>query len=411
MKVLIIGKVWPEPDSSAAGSRMMELIDAFQSQEWEVVFASAASDSEFAFDLNAIGVNKTSIKINNSSFDYFVSELDPNVVVFDRFMTEEQFGWRVAEQCPDALRILDNEDLHFLREARYQAWREGREFDNRDLFNDKAKREIASILRCDLSLIISEYEMELLENTFGVNNSLLHYIPFMLDQIEEKGVSNWRAYDKRNHFISIGNFLHEPNWNAVLYLKEEVWPLIRAELPEAELHIYGAYPSQKVEQLHNPKEGFLVKGRAENAKEVVSSARVLLAPLRFGAGLKGKLIEAMQCGTPSVTTGIGAEAMHGDLSWPGFVSNDPKEFADYAIELYTNEDLWKKKQNNGKDIVNHRFDKEGHVVKLIERIKALIENMQSHRQQNFIGSILQHHTVASTKFMGKWIEAKNRNTD
>ncbi|WP_421774809.1 glycosyltransferase [Gracilimonas sp.] len=411
LKVLIIGKVWPEPDSSAAGSRMMELIDVFQSQEWEVIFASAASNSEFAVDLNAIGVKKTAIKINSSSFDHFVSELNPGVVVFDRFMTEEQFGWRVAEQCPDALRFLDTEDLHFLREGRYQAWKEGRKFVTRDLFNDKAKREIASILRCDLSLIISEYEMDLLENTFGINNSLLLNLPFMLDKIEEKGVNNWRAYNKRSHFISIGNFLHEPNWNAVLYLKEEIWPLIRTELSEAELHIYGAYSSQKVEQLHNPDEGFLVKGRAENAKEVVSSARVLLAPLRFGAGLKGKLIEAMQCGTPSVTTGIGAEAMHGDLPLPGFVSDDPKEFADYAVEIYKNENLWKQKQKNGIDIINVRFDREEHSERLIQRIDELTENLQSHRQHNFMGSILQHHTVASTKFMSKWIEAKNRIAD
>lgn len=411
LKVLIIGKVWPEPVSSAAGSRMVELINVFQSQEWELVFASAASDSEYAIDLEAIGVTKTAIKINSSSFDHFVSDLNPDVVVFDRFMTEEQFGWRVAEQCPNALRVLDTEDLHFLREGRHQAWKEGRECVAQDLFNDKAKREIASILRCDLSLIISEYEMELLENTFGVNNSLTLYLPFMLHKIEAKEVNNWRTYDKRSHFISIGNFLHEPNWNAVLYLKEEIWPLIRVELPEAELHIYGAYSSQKVEQLHNPDEGFLVKGRAENAKEVLSSARVLLAPLRFGAGLKGKLIEAMECGTPSVTTRIGAEAMHGDLPWPGFVSDDSREFADHAVELYNNEDLWKKKQNNGVDIVNRRFDREGYAEKLIEKIKVLIENMQSHRQHNFMGSILQHHTVASTKFMSKWIEVKNRTAD
>ncbi len=411
LKVLIIGKVWPEPDSSAAGSRMLELIDVFQSGDWEVTFASAASDSEYAVDLNAVGVKKAAIKINSSSFDHFVSKLSPDAVVFDRFMTEEQFGWRVAETCPGALRILDTEDLHFLREGRYQAWKEGRECVTQDLFNDKAKREIASILRCDLSLIISEYEMALLENTFGVDKSLLLYLPFMLDKIGEKDVNNWRAYNNRSHFISIGNFLHEPNWNAVLYLKEEIWPLIRSQLPEAELHIYGAYSSQKVEQLHNPDQGFLVKGRAKNAKEVVSKARVLLAPLRFGAGLKGKLIEAMQCGTPSVTTTVGAEGMNGNLSWPGFISDNSQEFADRAIQLYKNEELWKKKQERGLEIINRRFDREGYSEKIKNRISTLIENIQSHRQQNFMGSILQHHTVASTKFMSKWIEAKNRIAD
>ena len=317
LKVLIIGKVWPEPASSAAGSRMIELIDFFQSEGYDITFAAAASNKEFSVELNELGIQSAQIKLNNSSFDHFVIELNPDIVLFDRFMTEEQFGWRVTECCPNALKILDTEDLHCLRLARQQAWKEGREFNQSDLFNDTAKREIASILRCDLSLIISEYEMKLLKEVFRIDERLLLHLPFMLDNINENTVRNWTPIDKRNHFISIGNFLHEPNWNAVLYLKEEIWPLIRKEIPEAELHIYGAYSSQKVEQLHNPKQGFLVKGRAEDAKEVVGNSRVLLAPLRFGSELKGKLIEAMQCGTPSVTTSIGAESMHGTTKWFG----------------------------------------------------------------------------------------------
>lgn len=390
---------------------MMELIGVFQSQDWKVTFGSAASDSQFAVDMNSYGVECAPVSINSSSFDHFAGEVNPDIVVFDRFMTEEQFGWRVAEQCPDALRVLDTEDLHFLREGRYQAWKKGKDFEASDLFNEKAKREIASILRCDLSLIISEFEMNLLEETFRIDKNLLLYLPFLLDQISEKDVTNWRSFDNRNHFISIGNFLHEPNWNAVLYLKEEIWPLIRAEIPKTELHIYGAYASQKVEYLHNQDEGFLVKGRAESAMDVVGRARVLLAPLRFGAGLKGKLVEAMQCGTPSVTTSIGAEGMNGKLPWPGFISDDPQEFADRAIQLYKNEELWKKKQEKGLEIIRSRFDKKTHSVRLIERIQEIYKSLESHRHQNFMGSILQHHTVASTKFMGKWIEAKNRITD
>lgn len=411
LNVLIIGKVWPEPSSSAAGSRMMELIEVMQNEGWEITFASAASESQFAVNLEHYGVKKVGIDLNSSSFDAFISKLTPDLVLFDRFMTEEQFGWRVAEQCPDALRILDTEDLHCLRSARHKAWKAGRKFQEADVFNDIAKREIASLLRCDLSLIISSVEMKLLKEVFKVDEALLLHLPFMLSKIEEEDINNWEPYDKRNHFISIGNFLHEPNWNAVLYLKEEIWPLIRAELPETELHIYGAYSSQKVEQLHNKPEGFLVKGRAEVAKEVVGSARVLLAPLRFGAGLKGKLIEAMQCGTPSVTTEIGAEAMHGDLPWPGAVENNPKKFAERAIELYRNEAKWKEAQKLGIPIINQLYGREELGEKLIQKIGQLRNNLKSHRQQNFMGEILQHHTMASTKYMSKWIEEKNRITD
>ena len=128
------------------------------------------------------------------------------------------------------------------------------------------------------------------------------------------------TFEERKDFIFVGNFLHEPNRDAVHYLKESVWPLIRAQLPDAGMCIYGAYPSQSVLQLHQPKERFFSLGRADDAQEVVAKARVMLAPLRFGAGMKGKLLEAMQCGTPSVTTAIGAESMYGDLPWNGFIT-------------------------------------------------------------------------------------------
>lgn len=408
-KVLIIGKVWPEPDSSAAGTRMMELIEFFKSYGANVTFATAAAESQYAVDLEAIGVGTAQIKLNHSSFDTFLSGLDPSLVLFDRFMTEEQFGWRVAEQCPSAIRILDTEDLHCLRSARQLAWKKGIEFKESDVLNDVAKREVASILRCDLSLIISSYEMYLLKEVFRVDESLLLHLPFMLNSIGKDDISNWLSYDNRKHFITIGNFLHEPNWNAVLYLKEEIWPLIQAKLPGTELHVYGAYASQKVEQLHNERQGFIVKGRAKNSMEVVGNARVLLAPIRFGAGLKGKLIEAMQCGTPSITTPIGAEAMSGDLPWPGEIEDDPKLFARAAIRAYEDPEYWEDLRHNGPEIINSVYSKEQLSIELKDRINHLMDNIQTHRQHNFIGTILHYHTLSSTRYMSKWIEAKNSN--
>jgi len=439
-KLLIIGTVFPEPNSSAAGGRMLQLIELFQQQDWEITFASAAAESEFAVNLSSIGVKQVSVKMNCSSFDEFVRELNPQLVLFDRFMTEEQFGWRVADNCPNALRILDTEDLHCLRHARHQALTENRAFVQSDLLNEHAKREIASVYRCDVSLIISEYEMDLLETVFKVDKALLHYLPFMLtspnpqppltppkgeDWCSDKtlartlnqsttnspslweGVRGW-AFEERQHFVTIGNFLHPPNWDAVQYLKSDIWPLIRKQLPQIEMHVYGAYTQDKHRQLHSEKEGFLMLGRAEDAMEVIGKAKVLLAPLRFGAGLKGKLVEAMQCGTPSVTTKIGAEAMHGNLPWSGEVADEPEAFAQAAIKLYTDKSAWETAQMNGVSIINEIYPKEKLGTEFIQRIAELQSNLEHHRQHNFIGSMLMHHTMRSTEFMSRWIEAKNK---
>ncbi|RYJ40389.1 Group 1 glycosyl transferase [Flavobacterium anhuiense] len=408
-KLLIIGFVWPEPKSSAAGGRMMQLISIFKENGFEITFASAAQDSDFMVDLSEFGVIKKNIELNSSSFDDFVAELNPDVVLFDRFMVEEQFGWRVVENCPNAIRILDTEDLHCLRTARQKAFKENRIFELEDLLSEEvAKREIASILRCDLSLIISEFEMNILKEVFKINEDLLFYLPFLVDEMKEEDLLKLPSFENRNDFIFIGNFLHEPNWNTVQYLKEAIWPSIKKDFPEAVLKVYGAYPSQKVLQLHQPKNGFYIMGRAEDAREIVKNARVVLAPIRFGAGLKGKLLEAMQCGTPSGTTSVGSEAMHDGLPWNGFVEDDAVEFAKKAIALYQNENLWKQSQKNGIEIINKCYQKSNYSNELISLVNSLLIDSKSHRLHNFMGNLLQHHAFKSTMYMSKWIEAKNK---
>ena len=409
--VLILGSVWPEPQSSAAGSRMMQLISLFQSDGWHITFGSPASQGAFSADLKQMGVDTVQTEMNHSGFDVFVRELKPAIVVFDRFMVEEQFGWRVAEQCPGALRILDTEDLHCLRRARQKAFKELRVFHEDDLLStDVARREIASILRCDLSLIISRYELVLLKSLFKIDETLLYYLPFLIEPVTRTMTAQWLPFENRQHFLSIGNFLHEPNCDSVLFLKENIWPLIRKALPVAELHIYGAYPVPKITQLHDARQGFLIKGRAADALDVMQSARVCLAPLRFGAGLKGKLLDAMLSGTPSVTTSIGAEAMHDHLEWNGFIADQAIRLAEAAIKLYLDASLWHKAQDNGLKILEQCYRKDRFTPAFLKRLEELQTGLQQHRKMNFTGSMLMHHTMASTKFMSRWIESKNSHT-
>ncbi|ESU21017.1 group 1 glycosyl transferase [Flavobacterium cauense R2A-7] len=407
-KLLIISSVWVEPNSSAAGSRMLQLIVFFQSQAYDVAYASTSVSSDFAVDLSAIGVESRVVMMNNVSFDDFICELQPDVVLFDRFMVEEQFGWRVAKHCPKALRVLDTEDLHCLRDARQSAYKKKLESTTDMLFSDVAKREVASIFRSDLTLMISEYEMELLQSVFKVDKCLLFYLPIVVEASVMNKFENRLPFDERKDFVFIGNFLHEPNWNCVQVLKTEIWPLLSKQLPKANLLIYGAYPSHKVFQLDNPKERFYIKGRAESAQQVIESAKVLLAPIRFGAGIKGKLLEAMLYGTPSVTTSVGAESMHDNLSWNGFIEDDNESFIEKAVALYTDEPLWKLKQYQGFTIIQNRFAATDFFERLHAAIQFLLSDLETHRRHNFIGSMLQHHTLQSTHYMAKWIEEKNK---
>ncbi|MEN0104896.1 MAG: glycosyltransferase [Pseudomonas sp.] len=419
--LLVIGYVWPEPRSSAAGGHMMQLLECFLAHGWHITFASPANEGEHKADLQALGIAEQVIELNNESFDHFVRALNPAVVLFDRFMMEEQFGWRVEQQCPQALRVLETADLQSLRDARQQLFKAhiaaGHGDDCAALFaidpaqlyrhmaaSDVAQREIAALYRCDLNLMISDAEIALLNTQFKLPSELLVHCPLLLDPAPR----TVKSYGERAHFISIGNFRHAPNWDAVLWLKQSIWPLIRQQLPQAQLHIYGAYTPPKATALHNPAQGFHVLNWAPDALAVMESARVCLAPLRFGAGIKGKIADAMLCGTPNVTTPIGAEGMHGESPWPGEVVNDAAAFAAAAVRLYQDQNAWQQAQDNGWALLPARYDQNAFGQLLMQRIDACLSNLAEHRLANFTGALLRHHQHKSTKYMAQWIEAKNR---
>ncbi|TVU60817.1 glycosyltransferase [Vibrio echinoideorum] len=406
-KVLAIGYVWPEPNSSAAGSHMMSLLRLFKRQGWSVEFATPAQETEHMIDLSEEGITSQSIQLNCDSFDQYIEELQPDVVMFDRFMMEEQFGWRVEKVCPNAFKLLDTEDLQFLRNARHEAVKKETELTKAHLYSDLAKREIAAILRCDLSLIISSYEMDLLKSEFNIDPTLLHHLPFMVDL--NTLAESTKSFEERKHFMTIGNFRHAPNWDAVLQL-QKIWPKIRKQLPDTELHIYGSYPPPKATALHNPKTGFHIKGWAKDAQEVMEQARVCVAPLRFGAGIKGKLLDAMKLQTPNVTSEIGSEGMlpQGELQWPGAVADDIDEFVEAAVALYKDEEKWLKAQSQCHSILEAYYEQNQLGDALIERLTALESELESHRLDNFFGSMLKHHSMASTKYMSQWIAEKNK---
>jgi O-antigen biosynthesis protein len=407
-KVLVIGYVWPEPNSSAAGSHMMSLLRLYRHQNWQVEFATPAQETDHMVDLSIDGISHQSIKLNCDSFDAYVADYQPDIVMFDRFMMEEQFGWRVEKMCPNALKILDTEDLQCLRHARHEAHKTEQEMTQQDLFSDIAKREIAAILRCDLSLIISHYEIDLLINSFNIDANLLINIPFMISP--NRFPTDTKTFTERQHFITIGNFRHAPNWDAVLYL-QKLWPSIRKQLPAVECHIYGSYPPPKATALHNSKTGFLIKGWAEDAFTVMEQARVCLAPIRFGAGIKGKLLDAMLTQTPSVTTLIGSEGMHNDEPWPGVIAKDEAAFIDAAVELYRNQQSWREAQQHAVPLLKAHYNGPILGEQLIARIHHLSANLTQHRLSNFTGAMLKHHTMMSTKYMSQWITEKNKTVD
>lgn len=398
-KVLIIGTVWLEPTSSAAGIRMLQLVRFFFEEDCEIHFATTAKKSPFSADLSMFAVQEHSILLNSPTFDVLIESVAPDIVMYDRFMTEEQFGWRIRENCPSAIQVLDAEDLHFLRSTRKKT-KEYQPSKSAFMQNELTLRELASIYRTDVTLLISSYERELLINDFNVPETLLHYFPFIEKEVETYSWEN--SFGKKNHFVFIGNFLHAPNWDSVLLLKEKIWPEIHSKLPKAEIHIYGAYTTDKVNQLHHPRSKFIVKGRAEDAVSTIEQYRLLIAPLNFGAGIKGKFLDAVKAGTPYLTTNVGAEGINGA---EGIAL---QEMSAAAIKMYTDEQFWESEREKNKSNFNAQFNKTLHLSNLRDQLNKLQQNLEEHRLQNIVGKMLNLENHKSTKYLSLWIEAKNK---
>ena len=400
-KVLIIGHGLPQPQSTGAGVYMNQLIDLFLEWECEVQFASTAEAPDHGVLIEK-SIPYTQIELNSDSFDVFIKELNPEIVVFDRFMTEEQYSWRVKEHCPDAIRVLDTEDLHFLRahrEKTHSMLPPGQ-------LDDIALRELAAIFRSDLSLIISSNEIHYLTNFYGVPASALLHLPFLIKELPKP--ENLPGFEDREGYCFVGTGMHKPNVDAIKQLSL-LWPDIKAGQPEAEIYIYGSYFKDDIKGLHKPKMGFNVVGFVDDLEEKLKSHRLLLAPLRFGAGQKRKVFDAWLSGCPVITTEIGAEGIGADGLFGGGVAEDTEEsFVDLAVEYYKSEAKWNKAQQESNQLLESLYSWPIRSRVFSLQVLNRATGRQLYQKQNPVGQILWHHSLQSSKYLSKWIEEKNK---
>ncbi|KAL4429361.1 hypothetical protein ABPG77_005135 [Micractinium sp. CCAP 211/92] len=426
----------------------------------------------------------------------------PTAVVFDRFYAEEAFSFRVRELAPRALRILDMQDFHALRACRQRLAEAGAPpagvlAARPDAHAPECLRELAAIHRSDLTLVCSPVEMDMLVRHYGVPASKLVLAPFFAppspyDQQAAGGAQAAAAaaagqssaaaaaapgqsstaaaarggsaacppFHERRHFVMIGNWRHPPNLDSARWACSELWPALRAALPagereHAELHLYGAYAAGAAQQLHRPKEGVRMMGFAPSL-DLMLRYRALLAPLRFGAGLKGKIVDAWWHGLPVLTTPLGAEGMTaadadpadlvtagtavaaaqaaadpacdghvwqlGDGSvcseaeaaagssqddWGGLCSADTSAgLAAAAALLYSDEQLWSSCQQRGFQLLRLLYDAERNLARVHAAVEAAAAELEARRASDFTGAMLWSQQLRATEYFSRWIELK-----
>ena len=414
--VLFIGQIWPEPSSTAAGQNICSYIRAFIDTQWEVHFWCSAQRTSRSANLSTDNINVQDVKLNDDSFNKNIRQLMPNVVVFDRFLSEEQFGWRVIQECPDALRILDCEDLHFLRHARELQFKNQKNKDryatkdsimsaeNKHFLHSKdTYRELASVLRCDLSLVLSAFEQQLLVEFMGVPHQRVMHLPFIRHPLSQ----TFPSFSERQHIMTLGNLRHKPNVMAAEHLIDVIMPEARKKLPTLELHIFGAYAPPRITQRHNPTKGIFIKGPVNDQFATISQYRLMVAPIQFGAGVKGKILDAAATKTPSITTPIGAEGIDW-IDWPGSVCQQSEEFVQQILHYYRDQHAWVKASKHALECMRKTYYNDDYASQLIHRIDSLRQNIEQTRSENFIQGMMLHQQLYAAKYMGQWITLKNQ---
>lgn len=339
------------------------------------------------------------------------------MVVFDRFFVEEMFGWQVHRVTPRCLRILDTQDLHFLRAERQQASTKSAAETPRpaismsvDVRGDLASRELASVQRSDCTLIISPAEMRLLTHDLAFPAQKLFYLPICSRLSTLRPFDPAASHQAKQGLCTIGNFQHAPNVDALHWLKEEIWPLLRARLPNAEFHVYGSHSKPSHERhFHDPSTGWHFKGFVDDHLAALAQHLVLVAPLRFGAGQKGKIVDALSVNTPVVTTSVGAEGMAGgggSSSWGGLVADTPRDLASAVVQLVEDPSVWNRAVLAGRELIRENHDFDAHQARLGTHLKILLETLEARRGSDWMAATLFHSGNRATEFLSKYIKAK-----
>jgi glycosyltransferase involved in cell wall biosynthesis len=248
-------------------------------------------------------------------------------------------------------------DLHFLRELR--RYRELREPDALQRVGEWRSLELELFQRADRIQVYSSYERDLLAEVLPYK--LIRRIPL---HIADGAVERANApFEDRSGLLFVAGFGHPPNVDAAVWFVREVLPLVRERLAGVEVALVGSRPPEQVRELAG--DGVVVTRRIsdEELGRRYGSARVVVAPLRYGAGLKGKIVEAMSFGVPVVTTPLGAEGLD-DIEEYLRIASGARAFADAVVETYADRELWSRIAASSREYVMRYFSREAAVEQI-----------------------------------------------
>ncbi len=345
--MLIVDALTPDPTRDSGSQRLINIMQILHELGWRVSFMAdnrSASISEID-QLGRYGV-RTLCKPWDPTLDRWLARegqtLDA-VMLCRHYIAQPNLSL-VRHYAPNAKLLFDTVDLHFLREQRA-----ARHTGNTALAHQaktSREHELALIRAFDISLVVSQVELDLLRSELPEAQVEL------LTNIHEVFGCN-EKFSARHGLVFIGGFGHPPNEDAVRWLVTDIYPRIRQRRTDIELHVIGDMPKAVRQQLISP--GVHLHGRVADLAQWMNSCRISLAPLRYGAGVKGKINMAMSYGLPVVATPIAVEGMYTNDGQSVVLGETAEEIAAAALHLYDDESLWNQLSAAGLKNVHDHF--------------------------------------------------------
>ena len=346
-RVLIVDASTPTPDQDSGSVRLLNIMRLLRDMGCQVSFLpdNLARFAKYTPLLQAEGIEALYHPFVESLPDFYRKRgREFDLIMISRHYVAAHHLGLVRVHAPQARLAFDTVDLHYLRESR------AAELDPRPELRRQAettrRQELKLIDECDVTLVVSSVEKELLATDApGARVEILSNVHAI------HGCRN--GFDAREGLLFVGGFQHPPNIDAMVWFVREVLPLVHAELPEVRLDIVGSKMVPEIEALAGDR--VVVHGFVENIEPMLESARISLAPLRYGAGVKGKVNMAMSYGLPVVATPMAVEGIDAEPGRDVLVGADAREYADAVIRLYGDAGLWATLSRNGLENVRRQF--------------------------------------------------------
>ena len=374
-RALLIDHITPEPDKDAGSVTALATMRALQEVGYKVSFIPATNYAFVGDDsrrLQRMGVEAIYGPYYTNIEQYLHeagSEID--VVFIFRVGQAEDCLDDIRNLCPQAKVIFHTIDLHFLRELREAKLKNSEE--KRITAEETRKREIGLMASVHLPIVHSEYEQQSLRE---IAPSLSTYVfPLILDVIGRKN-----EFENRKDILFLGGYRHQPNVDAVLYFVREIWQYIHKARPDMRFLIIGSRPPEELLKLDG-KDNIKVVGYVKDLEEYFEYARLSIAPLRYGAGVKGKIGMSLCYGVPCICTSIAAEGMGMVDGRDIIIADEEIEFANAVLTMFENKKLWYELSDNGMEFINNNYSFQRAVERVIEILELVNAPKDSIKQR------------------------------